>query len=184
MKWIKDEDFIRGNTPMTKFNIRILTIGYLALEHGDRLLDIGAGTGSISIEAGLQGAKVWSIEREVEALELIRINSEKFGVNTNIIQGQAPDDLPDLKFNKCFVGGSGGKLEEIFHYLNTHLEDEGILCGNFILLNNATKFIELLKKYNYGDIETQLIQASYMDRIGLMKGQNPIFIIKGVKNND
>lgn len=184
MKWIKDEDFIRGNTPMTKFNIRILTIGYLEIENGDKLLDIGAGTGSVSIEAALQGAKVWAIEREVEALELIRVNSEKFHRNINIIQGQAPNDLPDLKFNKCFVGGSGGKLEEIFQYLNIHLENGGILCGNFILLNNATKFIELLKKHNYIDIETQLIQASYMDRIGLMKGQNPIFIIKGVKNND
>lgn len=184
MKWIKDEDFIRGNTPMTKFNIRILTIGYLAIENGDKLLDIGAGTGSVSIEAALQGAKVWSIERDVEALELIRANSEKFQRNINIIQGQAPKDLPDFRFNKCFVGGSGGKLDEIFQYLNIHLENGGILCGNFILLNNAHKFIELLKTYNYIDIETQLIQTSYMDRIGLMKGQNPIFIIKGVKNND
>ena len=184
MKWIKDEAFIRGKIPMTKFNIRILTMGYLEIEAGDRLLDIGAGTGSVSIEAGLQGAEVWAIERDKEALDLISANSEKFEVDTHIIGGQAPNDLPDLKFNKCFVGGSGGRLEEIFQYLDTHLEDEGILCGNFILLNNAAKFIELLKKYNYRDIETQLIQAAYMDKIGLMKGQNPIFIIKGVKGND
>lgn len=184
MKWIKDEEFIRGNTPMTKFNIRILTIGYLAIEEGDRLLDIGAGTGSVSIESALQGAQVWAIERDEEALELINVNSEKFKTNINIISGQAPKDLPNGKFNKCFIGGSGGKLNEIFDYLDNHLEDEGILCGNFILLNNATKFIELLQEYNYGDIETQLIQTSYMDKIGLMKGQNPIFIIKGVKNND
>lgn len=184
MKWIKDEEFLRGNTPMTKFNIRILTIGYLEIEDGDRLLDIGAGTGSVSIEAALQGAKVWAIERDEEALELIRSNSEKFNTSINIIDGRAPIDLPDTTFNKCFIGGSGGKLDEIFHYLNTYLEDGGILCGNFILLNNATKFIELLKRHNYVDVETQLIQTSYTDRLGLMKGQNPIFIIKGVKNND
>lgn len=184
MKWIKDDQFIRGNTPMTKFNIRILTIGYLEIEDGDRLLDIGAGTGSVSIEAALQGAKVWAIERDEEALKLIRTNSEKFNTNINIIEGQAPTDLPDNTFNKCFIGGSGGKLDEIFDYLDTHLEDGGILCGNFILLNNSTKFIELLKKHNYADIETQLIQTSYTDRLGLLKGQNPIFIIKGVKNND
>lgn len=184
MKWIKDEEFIRGNTPMTKFNIRILTIGYLEIEDGDRLLDIGAGTGSVSIEAELQGAQVWAVEKDEDALELINRNSEKFKTNINIINGQAPKDLPDASFNKCFIGGSGGKLNEIFDYLDNHLEDSGILCGNFILLNNATKFIELLQEYNYGNIETQLIQASYMDKIGLMKGQNPIFIIKGVKNND
>ena len=184
MKWIKDEEFLRGNTPMTKFNIRILTIGYLEIEVGDRLLDIGAGTGSVSIEGALQGARVCSIERNEEALGLIHKNSEKFKVNINIINGIAPNDLPNEKFNKCFVGGSGGKLDEIFFYLNTHLENGGILCGNFILLNNTTKFIELLKKHNYIDIETQLVQTAYMDEIGLMKGQNPIFIIKGVKNND
>ena len=184
MKWIKDEAFIRGKTPMTKFNIRILTMGYLEIEAGDRLLDIGAGTGSVSIEAGLQGAKVCAIERDKEALGLIQANSKKFGVNIDTIDGQAPSDLPESIFNKCFVGGSGGKLDEIFKYLDTHLEDDGILCGNFILLNNATQFIELLKEHNYRDIETQLIQAAYMDKIGLMKGQNPIFIIKGVKGND
>ena len=184
MKWIKDEDFIRGGTPMTKFNIRILTIGYLQIEKNDMLLDIGAGTGSVSIESSLQGAQVWAIERDEEALELIQTNMEKFGADINIIKGHAPRDLPDMKFNKCFIGGSGGKLDDIFHYLDLNLENGGILCGNFILLNNTTKFIELLKKHNYTHIETQLIQASSMDRIGLLKGQNPIFIIKGVKNND
>ncbi len=184
MKWIKDEEFIRGNIPMTKFNIRILTIGYLAIEDGDRLLDIGAGTGSISIEVALQGAKVWAIEKEKEGVELIQANSEKFNTNINIINGQAPENLPNINFNKCFIGGSGGKLKEIFDYLKDHLEKNGIVCGNFITLNNLYEFINLLNKYNYKDIETQLIQSAYMDRIGLMKGQNPIYIVKGVKGND
>lgn len=184
MKWIKDEEFIRGNVPMTKFNIRILTIGYLAIEKGDRLLDIGAGTGSISIESALQGANVWSIEREEEGISLIKSNNEKFCTSINIINGQAPEDLPNIKFNKCFIGGSGGKLESIFLYLEKNLEDNGIVCGNFITLNNLTEFLTLLKKYNYKGIETNLIQSAYMDGIGLMKGQNPIYIVKGVKLND
>ena len=184
MKWIKDEGFIRGNIPMTKFNIRILIIGYLAIEEGDRLLDIGAGTGSISIEAALQGAKVWAIEREEEGIVLIKSNNEKFKTNINIINGQAPEALPDIKFNKCFIGGSGGKLQEIFSYLENNLDDKGIVCGNFITLNNLIEFINLLRKFNYKKIETQLIQSAYMDEIGLMKGQNPIYIVKGEKTND
>ena len=184
MKWIKDEDWIRGNIPMTKFNIRILTLGYLAIEKGDRFLDIGAGTGSVSIECALHGAQVWAIERQQQGIDLIKANNEKFGAGVHIIKGQAPEDLPNMKFNKCFIGGSGGKLDGIFSYLNKNLDHKGIVCGNFITLNNANLFINLLKEYNYTHIETQLIQVSYMDNIGLMKGQNPIFIIKGVKNND
>lgn len=169
---------------MTKFNIRILNMAYLSIEEGDRLLDIGAGTGSVSIEGALQGAKTWSIERDEEGIELISKNKDKFDVNIHIIKGQAPEDLPDIKFNKCFIGGSGGQLENIFNYLDNHLEEEGILCGNFIMLKNLYKFQELLKKHNYKDIETQLIQASYTDHIGLLRANNPIFIIKGVKSND
>lgn len=184
MKWIKDEEFIRGNIPMTKFNIRILTLGYLAIEEGDSLLDIGAGTGSISIEAALHGAKVWAIEREEEGISLIKENMKKFGADINIIHGQAPDNCPNERFNKCFIGGSGGKLEEIFLYLKENLENNGIVCGNFITLKNLNQFIELLSKYSYTDIEVQLIQTSTMDKIGLLKGQNPIFIVKGVNSND
>lgn len=181
MKWIKDEDFIRGKTPMTKFNIRALTIAYLNISKGDIFLDIGAGTGSISIEASLQGAKTYSIEKEADAIELIRENDKKFDTGLNIIKGQAPDDLPDIKFNKCFIGGSGGSLEGIFEYLEKHLETGGILCANFIRLNNLSEILELLKKYDYKSVEVQLIQSAHMDSIGLLKGQNPIYIVKGVK---
>lgn len=166
---------------MTKFNIRALTIAHLSIEQGDKLLDIGAGTGSVSIEAALQGAEVWSIERETEGVELIEANAQKFNTRVNIIKGLAPRDLPDLTFDKCFIGGSGGKLEEIFYYLENNLKKNGIVCANFIMIKNLNEFQTLLEKYNYKDIETELIQASYIDHIGLLRSQNPIFIIKGVK---
>ena len=181
MKWIKDEDFLRGDIPMTKFDIRALTMAYLSIEAGDRFLDIGAGTGSISIESGLQGAQVTAIEREEEGIELIGANADKFSLDIEKILGQAPNDLPGAKFNKCFIGGSGGKLAEIMDYLEEHLEDCGILVANFIMPKNLTRFLDLLKEYDYKNIEVRLIQASYMNRIGLMKAHNPIYIVKGEK---
>lgn len=184
MKWIKDEMFIRGKVPMTKFNIRLLTIGYLEINEGDRFLDIGGGTGSISIEASLQGASVWTIEREEEAIDIIKANDKKFNTNLNIIYGEASTDLPKLYFNKCFVGGSRGQLEEIFNYLKIYLEKNGILVGNFITLKNLNEFIEQLEKHNYKNIQVELIQTSSRDKIGLLKGQNPVFIVKGVKSDD
>ena len=153
MKWIKDEMFIREKVPMTKFNIRILTIGYLEITAGDKFLDIGGGTGSISIEASLQGAKVWTVEREERAIDLIRANDKKFSTNLNIIHGEANLSLPKVHFNKCFVGGSRGQLGDIFEYLDTYLEDDGILVGNFITLKNLNEFIEEMEEHKYKDVE-------------------------------
>lgn len=183
MKWLKDDRFIRDNIPMTKFNIRILNMAYLEITKGDRLLDIGAGTGSVSIEASLQGAQVWAIEREREGIDLIKENASKFNQKIHTIWGQAPEDLPDKEFNKCFIGGSRGQLAGIFSYLSSNLLEGGIVCANFITLDNLNEFNKLLLKYNYKDIEINLIQASQVNRLGMLKGQNPIFIIKGVKSN-
>ncbi len=169
---------------MTKFNVRILTIAYLGIKEGDRFLDIGAGTGSVSVEAALQGARVWAVEKEEEGISLIERNRGKFKTNISIIKGWAPDDLPDIKVDKCFIGGSGNKLKEIFAYLDRNLSDKGILCGNFIVLKNLSQFMDLLREYKYQDIKVHLVQSSYMDKVGLMKAHNPIYLVKGVKGND
>ena len=167
---------------MTKFNIRILTIGHMEIEEGDRFLDIGAGTGSISIEASLQGAEVTAIERKPEGADLICQNMEKFKTRLEIVTGEARDCFPDASFNKVFIGGSRGQLRDIFDYLEDHLEKGGIVAANFIRLKNLEEFLELLSDYGYDQIDTHMIQASYVDGLGLLKGQNPIFIVKGVKN--
>lgn len=184
MRWIKDEDFIRGNIPMTKFEIRIITIGMLEIEPGDVLLDIGAGTGSISVEASLQGAEVFAIEREEEGIELIERNAKKFNANINIIKGSAPLEIDTVeKFNKCFIGGSGGNLRSIFESVNEKINSAGIIVANFITLKNLGDFQELLKEYGYKEIETKLVQSSYIDgKTGLLKAQNPVFIVRGKKS--
>lgn len=183
MKWIKDADFIRGNVPMTKFDARIITIALMEIEKGDIFLDIGAGTGSISIEASLQGAKVYAMEKEIEALETIAKNLKKFEVDVEIINNNAPLGIESLpQFDKIFVGGSGGNLESIFAAAHLKLKPNGILAANFITLKNLHKFIILLEKYGYKETEKRLVQSSVIDeRTGLLNAQNPIFIVKGVK---
>lgn len=166
---------------MTKFNVRVLTMAYLNIEAGDRFLDIGAGTGSVGIQAGTMGAKVVAIERAELGVKLIEENAEAFGVDVKVIHGTAPADLPSMELDKVFIGGSRGQLGEIFNYIDENLVSGGMLVANFILIKNLHEFMELLKEHGYEDIEMHLVQTSTMDRIGLMKADNPIYIVRGVK---
>lgn len=183
MRWIKDSDFIRGDIPMTKFEIRLISIGLLGIEPGDVLLDVGAGTGSVSIEAALQGAEVYSIEKETEGVELINKNANKFNTSIKVIQDAAPKGIEQVPyFNKCFVGGSGGNLEDIFSAVDNKLKSGGILVANFITLDNFHILKQSMNKKGYKDIEVRLIQSSKAyGKSGMLKANNPIFIVKGEK---
>ena len=186
MKNVKDDEFIRADVPMTKFNIRNLSIAYMQIEKGDVFLDIGGGTGSVSVEAALQGADVVTAEAGLEACRLIEKNCKKFAVNVRLIEGFAPEILlkPEYRsfvFDKCFIGGSGGRLRLVFEYLKTALKHGGILCADFILIKNLYEFLSLLEEFGYSDIEAHLIQTASMGKAGLFKGENPVYIVKAVK---
>ena len=118
---IDDEKFIRGSVPMTRQEIRILTLAKAQLDSSSVIVDVGAGTGSISIEAAqlAPNGKVFAIERNAEAVELIKRNVEKFSVdNVEIICAAAPDGLENLPtLDAAIIGGSGGRLEKILDIL-------------------------------------------------------------------
>lgn len=182
MRWIKDEEFIRGSIPMTKYELRVITMAMLEIESGDVLLDVGAGTGSISVEAALQGARVYALEREAEGVGLIRANAERFKVQgLSVIEDIAPAGIDRApSFNKCFIGGSGGRLGEIVQAVTEKLPSGGLIVGNFVTLKNLTEFQSLLSEFKYRDLETRLIQSSVLQAgTGLMRANNPVFIVKG-----
>ena len=103
---IRDEEFIRGKVPMTKAEIRAMVMVQADIQPGDKVADIGAGTGSISIEAALAASKgeVYSIERNPEGIRLIEENAEEFGLkNIHTIKGVAPaamEGLPQAKLQQ------------------------------------------------------------------------------------
>ncbi|KUO72489.1 MAG: SAM-dependent methyltransferase [Clostridia bacterium BRH_c25] len=182
MKWIRDEEFIRGAVPMSKFDIRVIALALLDIDKGDIFLDVGAGTGSLSVQASLLGAEVYAVEKEQEGVELIRKNAGKFGAEINIIQGTAPDALDSVNsFNKCFIGGSSGKLVQIADETDKKLSNGGVLAGSFIIPENMVELKRILMEKKYSGIEVRLIQASIIEGMGLMKANNPIFLIKGKK---
>ena len=114
---ISDEAFTRGKVPMTKMEVRTVSVAKLELTENSVLYDVGAGTGSVSVEcAGLSDSvKVYAIEKNPEAVELLHENCKKFALtNVKIIAGTAPEALEDLPApTHVCIGGSGGQMEEV-----------------------------------------------------------------------
>lgn len=183
---IDDELFIRGKVPMTKSEVRAITVSKLKLRPGHKFLDVGAGTGSVSIECGIRGCSVTAIERNDEGVGLIKDNAKAFGLeDIQVIQGLAPDDFPEgLMYDRVFLGGTGGKTEGIFAYLETHLNPGGIVVGNTITIENTSKFMEAMKAYGYEKIEAVQVNVSRsrpVGRLHMMMAENPITIISAMK---
>ena len=114
---IPDELFIRGDVPMTKQEVRAVALAKLRLTATDTVWDVGAGTGSVSIEAALiaRAGSVWAVERNATGVRLIRENADAFGCgNVHAVPGVAPEALAKLPVpDAVFVGGSAGELPSI-----------------------------------------------------------------------
>ena len=186
---IPDDSFIRGKIPMTKQEIRILTIAKLCLPEDGVIADIGAGTGSISIEAALQMPKghVFSIERKQEGIDLIKANSAKFEVNNiTVIEAEAPDGMAELpELDAAVIGGSGSKLSPILDLLDRKLKHGARLVLNCVTLQTISQASDWLRKakekYIYEIIQVQVNRWDQIGPYDMAKALNPIFILTAVK---
>ena len=177
-----DDVFTRGKVPMTKMEVRCVILGKMAVSENDVVWDIGAGTGSVSVELAMQARQVWAVERRDEAVELIRENREKFGRwNLRIVQGEAPMDLKELPDpDAVFVGGSGGHLGEILHEVWRRNENARI-CISATLLETLQ---ESLAAFAEREIEPDIVQIAFTrsEKVGgrhMMRAGNPIYVITG-----
>lgn len=179
---IDDDEFIRGSVPMTKSEVRTLVVTALGIKENSVIYDIGAGTGSVSIECARLSEKgmVYSIESNENAVDLIARNREKFGIeNMEIIHGYAADILPSLpKADIAFIGGSKGQLEDIVKILVEKGTDTIVMTA--IAIENAVKMIELAKLYNmeYNIKQVLITRGKKLADITMMLGENPVYIIK------
>ena len=183
---IPDEEFIRGKVPMTKQEIRILTIAKACIKKGDMVLDVGAGTGSLSCEAAMQaageGGMVYAIERNPEGIGLIEANAEKFGLdNISIIHAEAPegmDELPEL--DAVLVGGSGRHLEPILDRAGSLLKKGGRIVLNCITVQTLMQCLNYMRASELYEYETVQVQVNRWEQVGgydMAKAANPIFIV-------
>lgn len=186
MIYIKDEEFIRGNCPMTKEEVRILSIAKLQLKEDSNFLDVGAGTGSISVQASkiCTSGKVIAIEKDSEALEVLYKNKEKFECsNLSIIEGEALQCEEDIAtfFDGIFIGGSGGNLQDIIRKYSLKLKDDGKMVLNFITIDNLYKAMETLKEIGFKVSCTQVSVSKTKGSTYMMFSNNPIFIVEAEK---
>ena len=161
---LSDEAFIRGKVPMTKQEIRILTLVKAQIGPRDIVYDIGAGTGSLSIEAARLAPEghVYAVERKEEAIRLIEANGERFGLeNLSVIEAEAPAGLENLPLaDAVLIGGSGGHLEAILDSAAGKLRRGGRLVLNCITVQTLAAALSYLHAhadlYRYEAIQVQV----------------------------
>ena len=186
---IPDEAFIRAKVPMTKEEVRSISMSKLQLCEDSIVYDVGAGTGSISIEAACMADQgmVYAIEQKEEAAELIRENQKKFGVsNLQIIHGKAPEAFAGLPApTHAFLGGTGGNMREIIGLLREKNPQIRIVV-NCIALETLAEITGLLQEWGISDADIASVNISKSKKLGqyhLMLGQNPVYVISfGGKN--
>ena len=182
---IADEEFIRQDVPMTKQEIRILSLVKAQIAPDAVIYDIGAGTGSLSIEAARLAPKgeVYAIERSSEGINLIRANAANFAVtNMQVIQAEAPDGLADLpEADAILIGGSGSRLPEILETVTPKLKQAGRLVLNCITVQTLMQCIEFMRKhsdtYIYEAIQVQVTRLQQVGTYDMAKANNPIYIV-------
>ena len=175
--------FLRdAKTPMTKEEVREVSICKLHLTQNAVVYDIGSGTGSVAIEiAGVPGGvQVYAIERKPEAVELLRKNREQFHMdNIQIIEAPAPEGLEELPVpTHAFIGGSGGRLLDILQTLyrkNPHMR----IVINAISMETIAELKEVLDTFPLEEEEILQMQVSRVKKLGgyhLPQAENPVWI--------
>ena len=182
---IEDGQFVRGKVPMTKRDVRMLSLSRLELEEDSIVYDVGAGTGSVSVEIGqhIPYGTVYAIERDDGALALLEENRKKFSVdNMEIIRGEAPqalEELPDP--DAVFIGGSGGNLGAIIEAVLAKNPFAPIVI-NTITLESMALMVELKEQFrdNY-DFEITEFSVTHLAETGsvhMRRPDTPVMIIK------
>ena len=179
---MSDETFVRGKVPMTKEEIRILSVAKLQLTEDSIVYDVGAGTGSVSMECArlCTNGTVYAVERNPEGIALIRENSKKLRLsNVKAIEGLAPEALMDLPApTHAFIGGSAGNMGEILDVLRAKNPSVRIVI-NTIALDSISEVMQLLKERGYDAdiVQISAAKSRVLGRYHMMTGLNPVYII-------
>ncbi len=185
---IPDDEFVTVKKLITKEEVRVVTLAKLKLRHNMCLWDIGAGSGSISIEADhlLPNGRIFAVERNEECRQFIKQNLQKFNTrNVQLIEGDAPECLEELPDpDRVFIGGSGGHLWEILEIVDQRLALGGRIVLNAITLDTLTAANEFFGNAGY-DVEVTTVNIARtrpLTSYKMFEAYNPVYILTAVKS--
>ena len=184
---IPDDEFVTVKKLITKEEVRVVTLAKLKLRHDMCLWDIGAGSGSICIEADhlLPNGRIFAIERNEECRNFIKENLQKFNTrNVSLIEGIAPDCLEELPDpDRVFIGGSGGRLWDILYTVDRRLASGGRIVLNAITLDTLTAANEYFGNagYNVEVVTVNIARTRPLSDYKMFEAYNPVYILTAVK---
>ena len=177
-----DRDFLRTEVPMTKSEVRAVTLSKLRLTKSALCWDVGAGTGSVSLEMAevCTDGMVYAVERKDEACDLIEQNKRHLGVaNVHVVRGTAPKALKDLPApTHVFIGGSGGELKDIM-VLALEKNPVARIVVNTVTAETFAVALDAMKTLPVKDVEIVELSVSRSRQVGsyhLMTAQNPVYL--------
>ena len=187
---LADDLFQRSKVPMTKQEVRSVSMSKLQPKATDLIYDIGAGTGSCSIELALLASqgKVWAFERNPVAVELLGKNKALFGVdNLEVIAGEAFENIKAMPAPDCvFVGGSGGDLCEMLDVIYAKNSDCRVVI-NAITVETLAEVAAYYKEhpaYSLEIVNVFVARSKHLGSYNLMMAQNPVYVMTALKKED
>ena len=183
---LKETDFAHERGLITKDEVRAVILHKLALPRKGVLWDIGAGSGSVSIEAKRlsPGLEVYAIEKDAQRVEDIKANIRQLRAGgVNAVHGEAPEILDGLPSPDCvFIGGAGDALKETMEFACKKM-NKGVLAAAIITLESLGTALGAFRENGF-KTEVCSVSVSRGEEIGekeYMKALNPVFILKGTK---
>lgn len=184
---IPDELFERTEeVPITKEDIRAIAISKLRLREGDSAIDVGCGSGSITVELCLQTkGKVYAIDFDQKAVELTKKNLQKFGVGAEVILGRAQDVLPKLpQADAVMIGGTWGDTGQVIELALGRLKSGGRIVIDTILIETMYQALAAVNELKLAEVDATQVTISKARKVTtgtMMLARNPVMIISATK---
>ncbi len=182
-----DEQFDHQNGLITKAEVRVLALSRLQLRPRDTLWDLGAGSGSLAIEAAvfIRSGLIFAVEQNPERIQQIRRNAARFGVsNLSAVQAVLPEGLESLPDpDRIFIGGGGRNLGAIIRQAASRLKPGGRMVVNTVLLDTIQSAVAAMQQLGWEAdlVQAQISRSQRMPWSLRMTAHNPVWIVSGAK---